>query len=381
MTYIWHLITSEFPPDVCGVGDQSLLLARELATHGDEVHVYTRKTEAQPPSIERVHVNQVFRDYGRSDLRQLGELLDRHPAPRRVLVQWVPHGYGFRSLNLHIARWLFRRGAAGDMIEVIVHEPGLGWRGGGTTHAIAALVHRVMLWLAFRNARRGWVTIPAWKSRVRPYARKGLEIGWLPATSPVPVTNDPKRVRELRGKFAPRSMLIGIFGRRPTADRHFQRSIVEVLSRRNDVNVVVIGSGSREAAIDLLALDPRFEGRIHATGTLAPEEVSLVIQACDVMLQLYPDGVSARRTSLISSLAHGVPIVTNEGAHSEDIWRESGGVALAPDGDVEAVVRRVDDFLGDEAKRRSFGDRALALFEAEFQLSHAVQRLRSGTKR
>lgn len=375
----WHLVTSEFPPDVCGVGDQSFLLAKGLTEAGDEVHVYTKTTEMEPPDVPGVHVHQVFRNYGRQDLQRLGEKLDGHPAPRRLLVQWVPHGYGFRSLNLTLAYWLFRRGRTGDdAIELIVHEPGLGWRSRDGLHLLAAGVHRVMLALVLRGARRAWVTIPAWIGRARPYARRGLAIKWLPASSPVPVVEDARRVLAIRQQFSTASGLIGIFGKRPVSDREFEKTVVEILRRRPGAAFVLMGSGSDDAASAIRRRHPQFTERIHATGTISSREVSLTIQACDVMLQLYPDGVNARRSSLLSSLAHGAAIVTNEGEHTETMWRESGAVVLVNGGDSEAVIRAVDALLADSDLRRRLAAGARDLYASEYQLSHVISRLRNG---
>lgn len=375
----WHLVTSEFPPDVCGVGDQSFLLARGLAEAGDEVHVYTKTTEMGPPEIPGVHVHQVFGNYGRRDLQRLGENLDRYPAPRRLLVQWVPHGYGFRSLNLGLAHWLFRRGRTGDDdIELIVHEPGLGLRSRDGLHLFAAGIHRVMLALALRGSRRAWVTIPAWIRRARPYARRGLAIKWLPASSPVPVVEDARRVLAIRQQFSTAAGLIGIFGKRPVADRGFERTVIEILRRRSDATILLMGSGSHDAVNALRIRHPQLSERIHATGTISSREVSLTIQACDVMLQLYPDGVNARRSSLLSSLSHGAAIVTNEGENTEAMWRESGAVVLVNEGDSEAVIRAVDDLLADPELRRRLADDARKLYASQFELSHVINRLRNG---
>ncbi len=375
----WHLVTSEFPPDVCGVGDQSYLLAKGLAEAGDEVHVYTRRTADPPPDLAGVSVHQVFTDYGRTDLDRLGEELDRHPAPRRLLVQWVPHGYGFRSLNLALAYWLFRRGRTGDdLVELIVHEPGLGWSSRDGLHFLAALVHRAMLTLALRGARKAWVTIPAWSARVKPYARRGLAIKWLPATSPVPVVDDSMRVLEIRQQFGSPAKVIGVFGKKPAIDRQFETIVVEILSQNPEAALVLMGAGSTEAADILRVSHPALRARIHSMGTLSSREVSLTIQACDVMLQLYPDGVNARRSSLLSSLANGAAIVTNEGDHTELMWRESEAVSLVKDEDRDTVVRAVNAILADLDGRKHLGRRARALFEKEFRLSNVISRLRNG---
>ena len=49
------------------------------------------------------------------------------------------------------------------------------------------------------------------------------------------------------------------------------------------------------------------------------------------MLQPYPDGVSSRRTTVTSLLAHGCAVVTTRGPLTEGLWQESGAVdVVAP---------------------------------------------------
>ncbi len=56
--------------------------------------------------------------------------------------------------------------------------------------------------------------------------------------------------------------------------------------------------------------------RVVSAGLLADRDASLHLQACDVMIQPYVDGASARRTTLMAALAHGRAIVTTIGSLS-----------------------------------------------------------------
>ena len=62
-----------------------------------------------------------------SDLRRIGSEFDRFPAPRNILVQWVPHGYGCKSMNLPFCIWLWLRARKGDRIQIMIHEPFLAF--------------------------------------------------------------------------------------------------------------------------------------------------------------------------------------------------------------------------------------------------------------
>src|SRR4051794_40074034 len=90
----WHLITSEYPPHPGGVSDYSLLVARELAVAGDAVEVWCPPADGPTPPAPGVTVHRELGHIGPRDLRKVGRLLDAYPQPRRLLVQWVPHGYG-----------------------------------------------------------------------------------------------------------------------------------------------------------------------------------------------------------------------------------------------------------------------------------------------
>ena len=53
-------------------------------------------------------------EFGPAGLRRLDRELDRFPGPRTVLVQYTPHAFGWKAMNLPFAAWAAsRRPAAG----------------------------------------------------------------------------------------------------------------------------------------------------------------------------------------------------------------------------------------------------------------------------
>src|SRR6185436_6115778 len=136
--------------------------------------------------------------------------------PRRLLVQWVPHGYGYRSMNLPFCLWLWKRAKfSHDHVELMVHEPFLAFREGSAKQDLVAAVHRIMIVVLLNAATRVWVSIPDWGMRLRPFAfeRRDRVFDWLPVPSTIPVVDDPTGIMELRTRFAPRGeALVGHFG-------------------------------------------------------------------------------------------------------------------------------------------------------------------------
>lgn len=399
-----HLITSEYPPQPGGVSDYTRMIAEGLAAAGDEVHVWCPKEQGEGGRGKWAEVGghtsevvghaledgrqkaqgslMVHRELGRftrSDLRFVDRQLDQFKAPRRLLVQWVPHGYGYRAMNLHFCLWLWRRARGGDAVELMVHEPFLSFREGSWKQTGVAIVHRLMTMILLRAASRVWMTIPAWEAFWRPYALgRPLKFNWLPAASNISVIEDPDGVRAIRARYTgSAAMLVGHFG---TYDRNITelllKSVPALMQNGQPQGMLLIGRGSEAMRDELIHNHPALADRVHASGTLAAAELSLHVSACDLMLQPYIDGVSSRRTSTMVALAHGVPVVTTRGKLTESLWSESDAVSLAPVTDLSALVNQAQLLLRDEDERRRMGTDARALYQNRFDVAHAVAALR-----
>ena len=374
----WHLVTGEFPPQPGGVSDYTLSVARGLAATGASVHVWCPTASGPAPHVPGVIVHATAGTWGREDLKRVDRELDATPAPRQLLVQWVPHAYGQRSMNVGFCRWVRRRGRKGDIVELMAHEVSLGFREGSWKQDIAAAVHRLMVSLLLSASRRVWVSIPAWVDRMRPYTfGRHIEFCWLPVPSNVPVADDPGAVRAARARYAPADgTLVGHFGTFATsARRELEPVLTRVASGSASTSFVLMGRESDAFRQELVARHPELATQLHATGALPPDALSAVLQACDLVAQPYVDGASSRRGTLMAALAHGVPVVTTDGRLSEPVWRDSGAVRLAPAGDPEAMAREVLSLCSDAHERARLASAGRALYEERFDLSHTIQAL------
>jgi glycosyltransferase involved in cell wall biosynthesis len=386
----WHLITSEYPPQTGGVSDYTQMVAKGLAAAGDEVHVWCPHIESSAQDVAEsnattpsgVFVHRELGSFKPADLRRAGHLLDQFSAPRRLLVQWVPHGYGYRSMNLPFCLWLRQRAARHrDTVEVMVHEPYLAFGEGSWKQNGVAVVHRLMATILLKAAQRVWMSIPAWEARLRPYALgRKLQFRWLPVASNIPVVDDPASVKVIRSRYAPAGeAVVGHFG---TFDRNITKLLLEcvpaLLQSHADCKVLFLGRGSEAMRDELRRRQPELAGRVHATGALAADALSLHISACDVMLQPYIDGVSSRRTSLMVGLSHGKPIVTTSGRLTEPLWAESEAVALVSAENVAALASETMRLLSDEMSRRRLSAAARSLYDKRFDVQRTIATLRDG---
>jgi glycosyltransferase involved in cell wall biosynthesis len=378
----WHVVTGEYPPQRGGVSDYTFQVVGGLAAAGDAVHVWCPPAEGVPPELPGVMVHREMGRFAPADLARAGRMLDRFPAPRRLLVQWVPHSYGYRSLNLALCLWLLGRARrSGDEVQVMVHEPHLSFRTGAWRRNAASVVHRLMAAILLQAARRVWVAAPLWAEWWRPLAlRREVPFAWLPISSNVP-EGEPQAAAAVRARYAPAGgALLGHFGTYGEPIARVLRPLLPRLLEEDERRAfLLLGRGGAAFREELLGAHPGLEGRVHAPGELPGEELSAHLRACDLLVQPYPGGgVNGRRTTLLAALQHGVPVVTSSGALTEPLWSESGALALAASEGPEALHARAEELLADPARRSRVGAAARDLYRSRFELSHAIAALRAG---
>lgn len=369
-----HFLTPEYPPRHGGVADYTHQIATELSRNGEFTHVWGPEGSARQPGSAIV-VHSDLGSFRASDLRRMNVLLDAYPSPKRLVVQWVPHGYGQRAMNLPFCLWLWRRSIAGDSIDVVVHEPFVTFSS-SLRRCVVAVVQRAMMLVLMSAARRVWVTTRAWTPLLEPYlAGRPVAIQWLPVPSSLqPAT--AVAVDEVRARYGSGRRLVGHFGTHGALISSLVDDVIVAVSTAEPAaHFLLIGSGSEAFRSALVERDRSLANRISATGMLHAAALSAHIEACDVLLQPYPDGVTSRRTTAMAGLFAGVPVVTTEGKLTERFWRDEAPVKLAAVGDVHALAEHVVALLGDSVERRRQADAGRAFYDRWFDVRHTVAAL------
>jgi hypothetical protein len=114
----WHIITGGYPPQPGGVSDYTRLVAVELARAGDVVNIWAPACASTDPIDAGVAVHRLPGHFGPRAIALLDRHLSRNPA--RILVQYVPHAFGFKAMNFPFVSWLYARRRAN--ISVMFHE-------------------------------------------------------------------------------------------------------------------------------------------------------------------------------------------------------------------------------------------------------------------
>lgn len=354
----WHLVTGEYPPGCGGVGDYTRLLAEALAARGEEVHVWA--PGGTSAAGVQVHPDASFHGAG---LRTLDDALGGGDPGRVLLVQYAPQAFGRRGANVAFCRWVRRRAGMGDQVRVMFHEPWVPFAPRPRRVALA-LATRWMAHLLLGAATRSYVSVVAWRDLLRPWAPRGAaEPEWLPIPSTIP----PTPAEPAAGGAA----VLGHFGTYGEAvARLLEPALAEALLDRPQARALLVGRGSAGFAERFLRRHPDLAGRVETSPASTADEVSRELRRITVALQPYPDGATARRTTLMAMLAHGVAVATHSGRWSEPIWRESG-LPLAEDpAGVGALASRL---LAEPALRARAAEAGASLYRDRFAMPNTLR--------
>jgi glycosyltransferase involved in cell wall biosynthesis len=350
-------------------------VANALVDGGDTVQVYAPPIGRDELSERSIQVHRLPGHFDPRSLYVLNRALRDH-RDDLVLVQYVPHAYGYKAMNLPFCLWLNALRRTHRRIIVMFHEVSMPFRRAQPmSHRLQAVVTSPMAMLVARAASDIFVSIPAWKDRlIRFGVRK--PIAWLPVPSNIPVVDDQAAITALRRSLRA-EMVVGHFGTCGGAIADALRfTMGRLLSAFPGMTFMLIGRDGGAMKEGITGARPQLAERIHATGGQPDRDVSIALSACELMIQPYEDGVSSRRTGVMAALAHRRPVVTTVGESTEPIWAETGAAVLVPGGANEALCDALRRLMDDWHERDRIALAGKRLYDERFDVRHTVMALR-----
>jgi len=290
-------------------------------------------------------------------------------------VQYVPHAYGFKAMNLPFCLWLKSIRHAG--LIVMFHEVAFPIRRAQPLrHNLLGAVTQLMARLVCHSARRIMVASARWQEMLIKLGATA-PISWVPVPSNIPVVENAVATARWRQRFTKASgLLVGHFANYSDYSvKRLSQIMPALLGEHSQLSLLLLGTNSGELQRRLLNTNRHLAGRVHATGSLAPQDLACALAACDLMVQPYPDGVSTRRCSTTALLAHGRAIVTTNGIATEHLWNDSGAVAMAPVDNPDLLRDATRQMLSSYELRDSYACGARELYDKRFALRHTIAAL------
>ena len=380
------LLSAQFPPQRCGVGDYTYFLARALAQIGHDVHVLTGAGELDEvlyPLLPNVRVHRVISSWGATGLRDMIKHL-RELDPQTLLIQYTPHSFDRRGITFAVNLLPVLLRIRGN-IRVVTnfHEMYIPF-GRSLKRNLGALWQRAAAVSLASGSHALSVTASEWERCLKRMGiRKRIKV--IPVGSNIPQTtiSEPDRAR-LRRELLGRSngLLMAGFGAQHDRDiPAVLYGLQQILTERS-AKLLWIGGRSAnqrygvsiEQAVRANGLEDK---DVKWTGVLPHPEVSKLFSACDLVILPFVDGVSTRRGSAVTALQHGLPLLTTHGTSPEPWFVHGQNSYLIPAGDRQALANALVELGKNPELRARLGRAGRALYEAHFAWDVIAQQVAS----
>jgi len=379
------LVSAALPPQPNGIGDYTAQLAAALARTGavEMITVLTACGQKHAP-IPGVTITPAFDPDQPRTVRQITSHLAATPDNPPVgamsaagadwlLLQYNPFSFGRWGVNPYLSAMVrqVQRTRPGTRFALMIHEPFVRFTDARSLPL--AVWQRAQLFALGRRADVVLVSIEPWRRELAAWF--GVE-----RTVHLPVGSNIGRVAIARGGAArarlnipPDALVLGLFGAagRGRTLEALRRSVDALTNARPERPVRVLTIGPDDIAVQNALVGAGARGDvtiIAAGGPLDPDEVSRRFAAMDICLAPYVDGVSTRRTSLMTALQHGVAVVGTRGHTTDPLLENEDGRAflLAGARDPDAFAAHVVRLAEDAGLRAALAGAGKRLFETHF---------------
>jgi hypothetical protein len=283
-----------------------------------------------------------------------------------VLVQYNPFSWGRWGVAPGLVRSVVRARRAGARVALLVHEPYVPLR--ASRELAIGLWQRAQLLALARACDPLLAVSRAWARRVQRLAGS-RPVHELPVGSMLP----PRRERRDAARRAldadPATIVLAQFGTNHPSrvDTHSRAAAERVAGAAADVVLLNLGLHAQPVGAPVREVRP---------GLLDRDALAEMLAAADVFLSPCVDGVTTRRTSVMSALQQGVPVVGTETADTDAALRDPAALRLVPVDDVAGFAQQAERLATAPAEeRRRAGAAAAALYAREFDWDRTARRL------
>lgn len=373
-------VTGEYPPQIGGVGDHVLLLREQLEQ--SDVQTWVVTGALQSPGRDFPRTRRLIKSW---NFRSIPKLL-------RVLKQIDPD-----IVHLHYQSGAYALNPAINLLPRFIRLYGLRAKVVTTLHDLRTpyvfpKMGRLRRLLVDRIARdsHGVIIvspedgIKLWSTQLDLDEVKYLRSTHMalvpvgPTIVPEEDTRHRDNWRAERG-LAPSAFVVGYLGfRQENKGMAVLSTALKNTECLADEGVLaLIGAGGpsdasrnydrRQAVADI------GQWKVVESGPLARVEMSRWLYCCDICVLPYSEGLSLRRSTFISAIAHGIPVITTRPEMPLLGVVDGETAILVPPGDSIALSLAIAQFEESKQMRRDCGNTALMLSK-QFSWTKNAQR-------
>ncbi|MYB75503.1 MAG: glycosyltransferase family 4 protein [Chloroflexi bacterium] len=356
-------ITGEYPPLQGGIADYTALLRSELRALDVTSEVLTDSACAST----ELTVHPVVGTWGFAFWGVAQQII----SERRIDVVHIQYQTAAFDLKpaINLLPWYLQRCSPRPAIVTTFHdlsEPYIFPKAGPVRRWVTHMLgrHSDAIIFTTQEDRAKWSA--AVETRVPGYQ---IDIG--PNIAEVPITADERQALRAACGVAPNAFLVGFFGF-VNATKGLDTLFMAVRRLRDEgipVQVLIVGGSVGDSDPSNAVYKEHLERLIRrldldmgdillSTGYVEAAEASRALATCDAVALPFTDGVSLRRTSLLTALDHGLPVVTTCPKQPIPELQESGALLLVPPDDPPALSNALRRLYEDPALDETLGGAA-----------------------
>lgn len=354
-------ITGEYPPLQGGIADYTAALRAELRALDVTGEVLTDAACASTePTVHPVVGTWGFPFWG---------VAQQIISERKIDVVHIQYQTAAFDLKpaINLLPWYLRRATPRPAVVTTFHdlrEPYLFPKAGPVRRWVTRMLGRHSDALIFTTQadREHWETVLA-ADVTAAQETPAHHIGVGSAVPVVPISAEERGALRSACGVAPGAFLVGFFGF-VNATKGLDTLFAAVRRLREQgipAQVLIVGGSVGDSDPTNAVYKERLERLIRrldldmgdillSTGYVEASEASRALATCDAVALPFTDGASLRRTSLLTALDHGLPVVTTVPQQPLPALQESDALLFVPPGDPPALS---------DALRRLYEDRTL----------------------
>ncbi|MBD2099619.1 glycosyltransferase [Leptolyngbya sp. FACHB-261] len=327
------IITGRTLPHVCGVGDYSVNLASHLYR---EVGLSAKLLVEQgcDSATEPFHILPYVDNWSQNGLDKLLDLLESEKI-QTVILQYTPWLYSPKGFNLELARF-WQQCSQRFQTLLIAHEtyswfikyPGTWLLGIWQQYVLRHLV---------RSSHHVFCGSEVYLQRLKRFSQADQKFHYLPIPSNIPLESISTEQREVLRQslgIEKSQAVLALFGCRGSVWQDWVLRLDQGL-KNSTYSVVWLLLGSAQS------VQTANQNSVLRFKYLSQRDLSHYLQISNLFLMPHEFGLSAKRTSLMSALEHGLPVVGTDGNLTDPFLRQLPSVSLVEDGNYSAFEQSV----------------------------------------
>jgi glycosyltransferase involved in cell wall biosynthesis len=333
-------ITAKTSPHVCGVGDYTVNLATHLKAHYNlGLDLVVEKSCL--PSTAPVVVLPTVEDWTPESFQTLFTQL-KQARVKTVILQYTCWLYSPKGFSLALIPF-WQQCSQHFQTILVAHEtyywslkyPGTWFKG---------VIQQYILQQLVRHSDRVCCSSEPYIQQLRRYTQKQDKIHQLPIPSNIPPqpfsSQERMELRQSLGITLEQRQVLTLFG--------CYASIQQSWLTRLDQRLQALGKPVAWLLLgDAKKIDLPLHNLVIRPGFLDAADLSHHLQISDLMLLPHEFGISAKRTSLMAGLEHGIPVIGTKGRLTDSFFDDMESVSLVSDQDYPCFELEVLNFLAE----------------------------------